>query len=84
MEDTGCGIPSSDLPRVFTPFFSTKGEWAPTGSPQARLKGLGLNLSISNSTVADYGGRIDVKSHEGEGSVFRIVLPAATSGDPGE
>jgi len=65
------------MAKIFTPFFSTKGEWAAAGSPQARLKGLGLNLSISHSTVSDYEGRIDVHSREEEGSVFRIVLPLA-------
>jgi len=80
VEDTGCGIPGTDLPRLFSPFFSRKGEWAPAGSPQAASKGLGLSLAISAAMVSDYGGRIEVHSTEGAGSVFRIVLPVA--GDP--
>jgi PAS domain S-box-containing protein len=75
VEDTGCGIPEEDLPRIFSPFFSRKGEWAPPDSPQARLKGVGLSLAISSMTVSEYGGRIDVQSTEGAGSTFRIVLP---------
>ncbi|HTZ50173.1 MAG TPA: PAS domain-containing protein [Spirochaetia bacterium] len=77
VEDTGCGIPSEDLPRLFSPFFSRKGEWAPAGSPQSAVRGLGLSLAISAAMVSDYGGRIEVHSTEGAGSVFRIVLPAA-------
>ena len=75
--DTGCGIPEEDLPRIFSPFFSAKGEWAPPGSPQARLKGVGLSLAISSSTVSEYGGSIDVKSTKGTGSTFRVLLPLA-------
>jgi PAS domain S-box-containing protein len=77
IEDTGCGIPDSDLPRIFSPFFSAKGEWAPPHSPQARLKGVGLSLAISNMTVSEYGGRIEVRSTKDVGSTFRVVFPAA-------
>ena len=83
VQDTGCGIREADMAKVFTPFFSTKGEWAAAGSPQAHLRGLGLNLSISHSAVSDYGGRIDVHSREEEGSVFRILLPVAVKGVAG-
>jgi PAS domain S-box-containing protein len=75
--DTGCGIPSADQPRLFSPFFSRKGEWAPSGSPQAGVKGLGLSLAISSAVVSDYGGRIEFHSTEGAGSVFRLLLPVA-------
>lgn len=75
VQDSGCGIPSTVLPQIFSPFFSAKGEWAPPGSPQARLKGVGLALAISSITVSEYGGRIDVESSEGVGSTFRVLLP---------
>jgi signal transduction histidine kinase len=75
VEDSGCGIPVENLPRIFSPFFSAKGEWAAPGSPQARLKGVGLSLAISSATVSEYGGRIDVRSMEGAGSTFRVVMP---------
>jgi PAS domain S-box-containing protein len=75
VEDSGCGIPEKDLPRIFSPFFTMKGEWAPPGSPQAKLRGVGLSLAISNTTVTEYGGRIEVRSTEGAGSMFRVVLP---------
>src|SRR5262249_31360509 len=63
--DTGPGIPESVLPRIFDPFFTTK----PPG------QGTGLGLAIAQGIVADHGGRIDVRSRAGEGSVFRVVLP---------
>ena len=69
-----CGIPDEDMPRIFTPFFTAKGEWAPTGSPRARLRGIGLDLAISNMTVSEYGGRIDVESTKEIGSTFRVVI----------
>ena len=70
VEDSGCGIPEANLPKLFMPFYSAKGEWAPPGSPQAELKGVGLNLAVSNMTVSEYGGRIEVRSIEGVGSTF--------------
>jgi PAS domain S-box-containing protein len=75
IEDSGCGIPEPDLPRIFSPFYSGKGEWAPTGSPQSKLKGVGLSLAISSATISEYGGRIDVQSTSGAGSTFRVVMP---------
>jgi PAS domain S-box-containing protein len=77
VEDSGCGIPEEDMPRIFSPFFSAKGEWAPPGSPQAKVKGVGLSLAISSSTVSEYGGRIDVQSTKGAGSTFKVVMPLA-------
>jgi PAS domain S-box-containing protein len=80
IEDSGCGIPEEDLPRIFSPFFTAKGEWAPTGSPQSRLKGVGLSLAISSTTVSEYGGKIDVQSTKGAGSTFRVEMPLAAQG----
>jgi PAS domain S-box-containing protein len=77
--DTGCGIPAENLPRIFTPFFTTKGEWAEAGSAQVRVKGVGLSLAVCQSTVAEYGGWIEVESEPGVGSRFRVYLP----GEPG-
>jgi PAS domain S-box-containing protein len=76
VEDTGCGIPPENIPRLFTPFFTTKGEWAVVNSAQAGAKGVGLSLSVCHSTVAEYGGRIEVQSEPGAGSRFRVWLPA--------
>lgn len=65
--DEGVGIPRGDLGRIFEPFFTTK----PAG------QGTGLGLSICDGIVADHGGRMEVESTVGQGSVFRIVLPEA-------
>jgi signal transduction histidine kinase len=64
--DRGEGIPSSDLPRVFTKFFR-RAETRPTGS--------GLGLWISRGLVEAHGGRLVVESEVGHGSVFRFTLP---------
>ncbi|HKH93900.1 MAG TPA: ATP-binding protein [Gemmatimonadaceae bacterium] len=63
--DHGEGIRRADLPKIFEPFFTTK----------APGRGTGLGLSICYAIVAEHGGRIEVDSTPGEGSVFRIVLP---------
>jgi signal transduction histidine kinase len=65
VEDTGKGVKPEHLNRIFDPFFTTK----PVG------KGTGLGLSISFGIVQKHGGRIEVKSEEGHGAVFRVVLP---------
>jgi signal transduction histidine kinase len=71
--DSGEGIAEEDLPRLFDPFFTTK----PAG------EGSGLGLSVARSIVTDHGGEIDVRSGVGQGTTFRIVLPAArASGEP--
>jgi two-component system NtrC family sensor kinase len=66
--DQGEGIRGADLQKIFEPFYTTK----PPG------RGTGLGLSICYSLVAENSGRIEVESVVGKGSVFRIVLPAAT------
>ena len=65
VEDTGMGIKPEHLDRIFDPFFTTK----PVG------KGTGLGLSLSYGIVQKHGGRIEVKSEPGKGTVFRVVLP---------
>ena len=65
LEDEGPGIPDEVLPRIFDPFFTTK----PPG------QGTGLGLAIAQGIVADHGGRIEVTSRPGKGSIFRVVLP---------
>lgn len=77
VSDTGCGIRRDDLPRLFTPFYTTKGEWAEPGSSQAKVKGVGLSLSVCRSTVAASGGKILVESEHARGATFRVQLPVA-------
>jgi PAS domain S-box-containing protein len=66
--DTGAGIPAHVLPRIFEPFFTTK----PTG------EGTGLGLSICQQIVRAHGGELEVRSEPGRGSVFSMLLPAAS------
>ena len=66
VSDTGSGIPPEDLERIFDPFFTTK-------DPD---QGTGLGLMICHRIVTDHGGTIEVASREGEGSRFRVRLPA--------
>jgi len=68
LEDEGVGIPEKQLFRVFDPFFSTK------------EKGRGLGLSTSLSIVTKHGGAIELDTRLGEGSTFRIYLPASETG----
>jgi signal transduction histidine kinase len=65
-EDEGPGIPEEVAVRIWDPFFTTK----PPG------QGTGLGLAIAQGIVADHGGRIEMQSHVGKGSIFRVVLPA--------
>jgi len=69
VNDTGCGIPSSDLERIFLPFFQHN-----RGS-QARSSGTGLGLSIVQQLVQMLGGEIVVESTAGQGSSFFVSLP---------
>jgi PAS domain S-box-containing protein len=65
VSDDGCGIPADVLPKIFDPFFTTK----PIG------RGTGLGLSLTHGIISDHGGRIEVESHVGAGSRFRIRFP---------
>ncbi len=67
--DDGPGIPQANLKKIFDPFFTTK----PVG------KGTGLGLSICYGIVKKMGGDIEVDSVVGEGTSFRITLPAELS-----
>ncbi len=61
--DTGGGIPQEQINRIFEPFYTTK------------KKGTGLGLMIVQRIVRGHGGRIDLESHVGRGTVFRVWLP---------
>ena len=63
IEDTGKGIPESELPRIFDPFYTTK------------KKGTGLGLAIAHRIVENHGGTLSVESTKGTGTTFRIALP---------
>jgi signal transduction histidine kinase len=66
IEDNGVGIHESLIDRIFEPFFSTKNDG----------KGIGLGLTLCYEFLKRMGGKIDVKSTLGKGSLFRVILPA--------
>ncbi|MHB8843951.1 MAG: PAS domain S-box protein [Nitrospirota bacterium] len=67
IEDQGVGIPEACLDKIFDPYFTTK------------EKGSGLGLATSYSIIRNHGGRIEVSSVVGRGTVFRLCLPAVRS-----
>jgi signal transduction histidine kinase len=68
IRDTGCGIPPDDLPRIWERLYR--------GEQSRSQKGIGLGLSLVKAIVRAHGGHIDVSSKPGEGSVFKISIPA--------
>lgn len=75
--DTGIGIPSDELPRIFEPFRSA--------TTTGRGAGAGLGLSIVHRIVGLLGGSVAVQSDVGDGSTFRVELPleAVAAADAG-
>jgi signal transduction histidine kinase len=65
--DNGCGIPEEQLPKLFEPFATTKGQ-----------KGTGLGLAVTWGIVDNHNGTISVKSELGVGTRFIILIPAGT------
>jgi signal transduction histidine kinase len=63
VSDTGRGISAQNLPNIFRPFYTTKGN------------GTGLGLSLAHRIVEDHHGRIEVSSVVGKGSKFTVLLP---------
>jgi PAS domain S-box-containing protein len=66
--DTGCGIASNQLPRVFDRFWQ---------APEGKRQGAGLGLPIVKGIVEAHGGRIWAQSTPGRGSTFFFTIPAA-------
>ncbi|MDQ3649610.1 MAG: ATP-binding protein [Acidobacteriota bacterium] len=66
--DTGQGIEREDFPRLFSPYFSTRG------------RGTGLGLAIVQRVIAEHGGRIRAESNRPRGARFIIELPIAEEG----
>ncbi len=75
VSDHGIGIPARDLERIFERFYRVdQGRSHLTG-------GTGLGLSIARHVATNHHGRIEVDSREGEGSTFRLILPAQQEAD---
>jgi CheY-like chemotaxis protein len=66
VEDSGIGMSKDIKKRIFDPYFTTKD-----------IGNSGLGLSVSFGLIVQAKGRIDVDSKEGEGTIFRIVLPVS-------
>ncbi len=64
--DTGCGMSTEVMDKIFDPFFSTK------------FTGRGLGLAVATGLIRAWGGMISVESTVGEGSIFRVFLPLVT------
>lgn len=73
LSDTGMGMAPAQVEQVFAPFYTT------------REKGTGLGLAVASRIVEGHGGRVEVDSVLGQGSTFRVVLPAGAAGheEPG-
>jgi len=65
VHDSGPGIDSVNLERVFEPFYTTK------------TNGIGMGLSICQTIIHGHGGRLSVRANEPRGTVFQFTLPAA-------
>ena len=65
IQDTGHGIPRSQISKIFDPFFTTKQQG----------QGAGLGLTIARRIIQKYGGQIQITSQEGEGTTCQITFP---------
>jgi two-component system, NtrC family, sensor kinase len=68
VRDNGCGISLEHAGRLFGPYFTTK------------KHGTGLGLFVTRKLVSDHGGTIDFESAAGQGTTFRVFLPASVPG----
>jgi signal transduction histidine kinase len=76
VQDSGVGIAPADRERIFERFFRAR------ATTQDTVTGAGLGLAITKAIVDAHGGTIGVESRVGEGTSFRILLPAAPSAVP--
>ncbi len=77
ISDTGEGIAEEDLPNIWTRFYRAERSRARVGDES---DGAGLGLAITKGIVELHGGRVQVRSRPGTGSVFTVVLPMVLEG----
>jgi PAS domain S-box-containing protein len=75
VRDTGPGIAADHQPKIFRRYWQGRAKWQ---------RGLGLGLNISKGIVEAHGGKIWVKSKEGQGSTFYFTLPITVQPAPAE
>jgi len=75
IQDTGMGIPEEAVPHLFQKFFRVR-------EHESRAAGTGLGLSICKQIISGHGGRIEVKSKLGVGTVFIVYLPRSNKSQP--
>ncbi len=63
VSDTGEGIAPDLLKKIFLPFFTTKD------------KGVGMGLALAHKVITSHGGRVEVESRQGKGTMFTVILP---------
>jgi len=68
VSDTGVGIPKKELPKIFERFYRAEQQ-------REEVQGTGLGLSIVHKIVMRHGGRVEVESDVGKGSIFTVFLP---------
>ena len=78
VSDTGMGVPEAEQPKLFEPFFRA------STARDAVIPGTGLGLTIVKSIVEAHGGSITFRSVLGEGTTFRVELPAGRGGGTGQ
>ncbi len=76
--DRGIGIPTEEIPRVFERFFRS------SVTSASQRPGTGIGLTLVNSIVEAHNGRMEVRSRVGEGSAFRVLLPAYEEAGDGQ
>jgi signal transduction histidine kinase len=69
VRDTGGGIPPEILPKIFQPYFTTKGP----------RQGTGLGLNIVHRLIKESSGALHVQTRQGEGTTFTVYLPASAT-----
>ncbi len=71
LSDTGCGIESADLKKIFEPFFTNKAD----EGLQSQCSGSGLGLAFCRKVIDAHSGSISVESEPAKGSTFKMTLP---------
>jgi two-component system phosphate regulon sensor histidine kinase PhoR len=69
VSDTGIGIPSKEIPRIFERFYRVD------RARSREMSGTGLGLSIVKHIIEAHGGKVSVESRVGKGSRFIVTLP---------